>query len=221
MEFQEASYIITYFPRLMTNLEKKANAHHFSLLHLGKPEDYDNRNSYEMRVKFFEKLNRITTDPNVLILLQDGYNNFVMRTAERIKKETPKQYKVNRCAVCNFIARTPYAFQCRNCGNNWHNELVGKMQFEVSFRVTKRPYFWIVGELIEGKAEVGDKIDLTNFQLNLVKEIKQVESCLRSVDGVKKDLPSFGIEVNNEEKKLIMKYLTKSATSVYILGNSL
>ena len=50
--------------------------------------------------------------------------------------------------------------------------------------------------MIKGEVQIGTRIDLTNFQLNMVRDIKQIEFCLKSVEGVKKDLPSLGIEVN-------------------------
>ena len=63
----------------------------------------------------------------------------------------------------------------------------------------------------------GDKIDLTNFQLNIIAEIKQIEFSLKSINGIRKDYPSFGIEVNIEQEKLIRKYLTKSAKTIMVL----
>ena len=91
-------------------------------------------------------------------------------------------------------------------------------QFDVVFRITKRPYLWIVGEIIKGHVKIGDRIDSTNFQLNIIAKIKQIQFALKSVNGIRKDYPSLGIEVNVEQEKLIRKYLTKSAKKIMILN---
>jgi len=217
MNLQEANYIINYFSRLMTYSEKRANKHYFYLRKLGQPEDYDNPDFYKKRKEFFEKRNGTTKDLGILKLLDDGYKEFVLRTAKRIKKDTPNEYLINRCTNCSFIARTPYAKQCRKCGYDWHNEIAGEFQFEVNFRITKSPYLWIVGEIIKGQIKIGNRIDLTNFQLNIITKIKQIEFSLKSINGIRKDYPSLGIEVNIEQEKLIKKYLTKSAKTIMIL----
>ena len=201
----------------MTENERKANRHFFFSMKLGKHENYDDLNSYNKRKEFFEKRNGITTDKEVLKLLDNGHEEFVLKAAERIKRETPKEYRINRCPNCSFIGRTPYAKQCRKCGENWHDEIAGEFQFDTSFRITGRPFLWIVGDLVKGHFQTGFRIDLTNFQLNIIVEIKQIEFCLKSVNGIKKDIPSLGIAVNEKEEKLIRKYLTKSAKTIMIL----
>lgn len=201
----------------MTEIERKANRHFFFSMKLGKPEDYSSMDSFIKRKEFFENRNGITTDKNVLKLLENGYSEFVLATAQRIKNETSKEYRINRCPNCSFIARTPYAKQCRKCGENWHDEIAGEFQFDTSFRITGRPFLWIVGELVKGDLQTGFRIDLTNFQLNIIAEIKQIEFCLKSVNGIKKDFPSLGIDVNKKEEELIQKYLTKSAKTIMIL----
>lgn len=217
MKYPEAIYILHYFPRLMNELEQKANRQHLFSLKLGNLEDYENPDMYQTRKKFFEKRNRISSDSAVLKLLENGYEEFVIKTAKRIKKESPNQFTINRCSICNTIARTPYARQCRNCGNNWHDVIGAEFQFEMTLRITGRPYLWIIGELLKGHFQVGYSVDLTNFQLNIIAEIKQIEFYLKSIDGVKKDYPSLGIEVNEEEEELIKKYLKKSAKTIIIL----
>ena len=201
----------------MTENERKANRHFFSSLKLEKPENYDDINSYIRRKEFFEERNALATDKEVLKLLENGHENFVLKVAERIKQEAPNEYKINRCPNCSFIGRTPYAKQCRKCGENWHNQIAGEFQFETSFRITGRPFLWIVGELVKGHYQTGFRIDLTNFQLNIIAEIKQMEFCVKSINGVKKDYPSLGIEVNEKEEELVKKYLTKSAKTIMIL----
>lgn len=217
MEYQEANYIITYFPRLMTTSERIANSHHLFSSKLGNPEDYKSIKHYEKRKDFFKKRNIITDDLEILKFLENGYGDFVLKTAKRIKRESPNQYKVNRCSKCNLIARTPYAKQCRKCEYNWHDEIEGEFKFEDTLKITSRSYLWIMGELVKGEVKAGNLIDLTNFQLNIIAEVKQIEFALKSIDGVRKDYLTLGIEVNLEDEELIKQYLTKSAKTIMIL----
>ncbi len=205
----------------MNNHERKASNHFSFSMKLGKPEDYENLNAYQKRREFFVKRNKISNDSEVLKLLENGYDDFVLRTAERIEKENPNQYVINRCPACNFIARTPYAKQCRKCSNNWHNEIEGEFKFDDCLKLSRIPYLFIVGELVKGNVFENSRIDLTNFQLNIIAKVKKIEFCLKWVDGVKKDLPSLGIEVNSEDEKLIRKHLTKSAKTIMILKDEI
>ena len=217
MESQEANYIISNFPRLMTELEINANKHYLFSAKLGEPNDYDDDSSYKRRKEFFKKRNGITENPDVLKLLENGYNEFVLRAAKRIKKESSKQYTITRCSKCNFIARTPYAKQCRKCGNNWHDKIAGEFQFEDTFKLTNKPYLWIIGEVVKGEVRIGNLLDLTNFQLNIIAEIKQIEFTLKRTNNISKEYPTLGIDVSFEEEELIKKYLSKSAKTIMIL----
>ncbi len=210
MEFLEAQYIIDYFPRLMNEAESKAKRHHFFSFKLRTPDTYHNPNYYFKRKKMYERYDRISNDPNVLKLLENGYEKFVIQTAKRIQNNTLNQFKINRCPKCNFVARTPYAKQCIQCKHDWHDEIAAALWFESAIKITGRPYLWITGELSRGHLKVGYKVDLTFFQLNIVRAIKQIEFCLKSINGEKREVPSLGIEVSGDEEKLIQNYLKPS-----------
>ena len=218
MDTYEANYILNYFPRLMTKEESLAKKHYFFSAKLGVPGDYENVRHYELRRQSFLKRNGLTEDPEILALLEEGYSNFILQTASRIKREAPDQYRINRCKQCGFIARTPYARQCRNCSANWHDVIKGMFQFEDAFRLFNRPYFWIMGRITEGEIKVGDQLDLTNLQMNIIAKIEQIEYALKSTDeGQRERLPVLGIEINTAEEKLMKKHLTKSAKNIMIL----
>jgi len=217
MEYQEAKYIIDYFPRLMTELERKALRQYLLSIKLGNQNDYENRERFEKRKELFEKRLGYVENSKLLEKFDDGYENFVLRTAQRINKDSPDEFCLNKCPKCGFITRTPYAKQCRKCSCNWHDKIQGEFVFEDSFRITKRPYLWIIGELSKGNVQVGNKIDLTHFQLNIIAEIKQIELALKSKNEIKKEYLSLGIEVNEEQENLVKKYLTKSAKTIMII----
>lgn len=217
MEYQEAKYIIDNFPRLMTELERKA-LRQFSLSNkLGSPNKYEDKERFERRKEMFKEKFGYKENSELLKMFENGYESFAIKTAKRISEDSPKEFKLNKCPNCDFLTRTPYAKQCRKCSHNWHDEIGGEFQFDGTLKITGKPYLWIVGELLKGHVQKGDRIDLTNFQINLIAEIKQIEFCLKSVNGIKRDLPSLGIEVDKEEEELIKKYLTKSAKTIMIL----
>jgi hypothetical protein len=62
----------------------------------------------------------ISTDENVLKLLDEGWAQFVYSTAARIYNEHKSELNLNLCPSCKGIARTPQAKQCRYCGHDWH-----------------------------------------------------------------------------------------------------
>ncbi|KAA3624203.1 MAG: hypothetical protein DWQ02_23360 [Bacteroidetes bacterium] len=217
MEYQEAKYIIDHFPRLMTELERKGLRQFFLSSKLGNPDRYAHKKQFERRKEMLIEKFGYEEDSEFLKMFENGYETFVIKTAERISKDSPEEFKLNKCPNCDFLTRTPYAKQCRKCSHNWHDEVGAEIQFDSSFRIKGIPYFWIVGELVKGHFETGYRVDLTNFQMNIIAEIKRIEFCLKTVDGVKKDLPSLGIEVDNEQEQLIKRYLTKSAKTVMIL----
>lgn len=217
MEYQEAKYIIDYFPRLMTTKERKALKQFRLSNKLKDVEKYKNFDQYHLlKERFKEKLG-YEENSDLLQMFDKGYKSFVLQTAQRISEETPLDFHLNKCPNCDFLARTPYAKQCRNCTHNWHKEIGAELLFDTSFKIAGSPYLWIVGELLKGDLRTAYRIDFTNFQMNIIAEIKQIEFCLKSVDGLKKDLPSLGIEVTDKQEKLINQYLNKSAKTLMVL----
>ncbi len=108
-----ARYIITYFNELMTPPEKAALRHQHSLVKL---EGDDNEN----RTKLYYSSGRLSDDPEVLKLLNEGPNQFLINCAERILRDNPDDVFFNLCPKCSKLARTPQAKQCRFCGFDWH-----------------------------------------------------------------------------------------------------
>ncbi len=54
--------------------------------------------------------------------LKKGLDEFKTHTAARILNQNPDKVIFNTCPVCNELARTPKARQCRHCGCDWHTE---------------------------------------------------------------------------------------------------
>ena len=68
---------------------------------------------------------RLSDDPEVLLLARDGYDAFVLVTGQRILRDNRDRIVLNYCPRCGGLARTPKARQCRFCGKDWHNEIEG------------------------------------------------------------------------------------------------
>ena len=53
-------------------------------------------------------------------LLENGSEQFRIRTAYRVLEDCKEQVVVNRCPLCSRIVATPRAKQCLWCGHDWH-----------------------------------------------------------------------------------------------------
>jgi hypothetical protein len=110
---EQANYIIAYYSKLLTPTEAKALRHYFSTLKLEDAED-------DRLERMYLKTGWMSTDPEILNYLENCYEPFILKCSERIVKDDPAEVFFNLCPVCQKLARTPYAKQCRYCGNDWH-----------------------------------------------------------------------------------------------------
>jgi hypothetical protein len=110
---EEALYIIVYFSELMTATEKLALRHQQSTVKL-------DGSTNENLTKVYYRKGWLSDDPEVLNLLSEGPDQFMIDCTERILKESGDKVFLNLCPVCKKLARTPKAKQCRFCGYDWH-----------------------------------------------------------------------------------------------------
>ncbi len=103
-----AKYIFDHYPNLLTTEERLARKH---LIGLQKLKDEDS----ESRRRFW-----LSTDENVLILLENGSEEFFRKTVERILRDYPNEVFLNKCPKCNALTKTPKAKQCPKCYFSWH-----------------------------------------------------------------------------------------------------
>lgn len=118
MDTETVKYIITYFSNLFTAEERIAMKHSHHLIKIG----YENGNpAINDHVKqIYIRNGWLTEDESILDLLKGGQDNFELNIANRILKQHPDKVFFNLCPVCNRLARTPQAKQCRYCGHDWH-----------------------------------------------------------------------------------------------------
>lgn len=116
MDTETAKYIATYFSQLLTVKEKLAIKHAHSIIKLDTDDESTNR------YKIYLKVGWLSGDKDVQELLKDGYDNFEIKVASRILNEHEDKVFLNYCPKCKKLARTPFAKQCRYCGNDWHEK---------------------------------------------------------------------------------------------------
>lgn len=107
-------YIFKNCYKYYSETERKAIDHHFGNTKFGKYPDNVHQKIDEAKKRF------LTTDKDVLKLLENGFPIFIKNTATRIFNEYKNELELNLCQNCGKIARTPKAKQCRFCGNDWH-----------------------------------------------------------------------------------------------------
>lgn len=119
MDKETAEYIILYFSDLLTNEERMAIKHTHSMFKI-EHANYDSAHN-ERVIQMYKKAGWLIEDESILNLLNDGYDSFEIKAAERILSEFSEEIFLNYCPNCGKLARTPYAKQCRHCSYDWHN----------------------------------------------------------------------------------------------------
>ncbi|AEW02388.1 hypothetical protein A4D02_00105 [Niastella koreensis] len=203
-------YIWDYYQKFMTAEE------HAALLH------------YEITYRFGERIKRdgpenqpemirskISKDPAVLALLEEGFQQFITNTIERIYRESADKIFFNKCPQCGKLARTPEAKQCRYCGFSWHGKdletgkykEVGKFKIAGAFQIIDG-LFYIVGDVVSGEIKKGLKVNLTVLSLTIRPDITDVESIAYRGDGNLRQATALAISIKSEADKEFLK--TKS-----------
>ncbi|QRA44282.1 hypothetical protein [Chryseobacterium cucumeris] len=195
MDRETIDYIIRYFSKLMTKDEALALNHHMYTL--------KSSENTRMRNIMIER-GWINSDPEVIQLLEHGYEVFEQNVVTRIMKETPEKVFFNNCPKCHKLARTPRAKQCRYCGYNWHHLTVAQFQLNNTFQVTGRIFF-LLGQIAEGKIKEGQRIDLRILGLNKKPKIQSIEFALTRQDGKAWEDIALGIaELTAEDKEYLI-----------------
>ena len=159
----------------------------------------------------------ISEQPNIKEYLKDGYEEFELSVAKRIMNEAPEKVFLNNCPKCNKLARTPYARQCRHCGNNWHDLTVAKFKLENSFQITGRQFF-LTGQVTKGEIKQGQFMDLTMLGLNKKPKIEVIEFTRKNRDGIVLEDIALGTNELTEEDKKYLKNVGSFGTPFDIIA---
>ncbi len=119
MDAEKAWYVFRYYAHLMSQQERAANRHLTGTIKAthGRSDAEAQKeagNSYLRSV--------LSNEPQVLALASDGFQPFVLQTADRIIRDHGEKIAFNCCPRCGRLARTPKARQCRFCRHDWHNQ---------------------------------------------------------------------------------------------------
>lgn len=112
-----AKYIVKYYSDLLTDNERMAVKHHSHNIKNGSTEIAPQITS---KTKIYKEAGWMTDNPIVLNLLNEGYDSFELKVAQRILERDSEKVFLNNCPECGRLARTPEAKQCRFCGITWH-----------------------------------------------------------------------------------------------------
>lgn len=196
----------------MTSGERMAIKHTTSTYKL---ENFNSNNSKLTRI--YQEKGWLTSDHSVLDLLKDGYENFELNVANRIIDQNPDKVFFNNCPKCNKLARTPYARQCRHCGNTWHDLVVTKFKLNNTFQLTNRK-FLLLGEITTGEIKQGQFMDLTMLGLNKKPKIEAIEFALKQQDSKAWEEIGLGTNELTEEDKLYLKNIGSFMTPFDIIN---
>jgi hypothetical protein len=116
----KASYVFRYYHHLLNTHERMASRHLTATLKATRGRD-DAAAQEEATHGPSHFRDMLSSDPEVLRLARDGFQAFVMNTAERIMKDHSKEIAFNCCPRCGRVAPTPKARQCRFCRHDWHD----------------------------------------------------------------------------------------------------
>lgn len=129
MDNETANYIYRFHQSLYTDKERRA------LIHYNVSLSYANADEqFGQRFELMKDKGLLSNDPEVLALLKDGHDAFLINTANRILAENNPDEILVKCPKCNGLLRTPYAQQCRHCFYSWHKP---KMEL-VTIYISKR-----------------------------------------------------------------------------------
>ena len=197
-------YIWHYFQFLTP--EESAAIMHYDITH--QFGDRIKRDGVDVQPDFIRT--RISKDPKVLALLENGIEQFKINTIERIYRESADKIFFNNCPQCGKLARTPEAKQCRFCSYSWHGKEVGKGvevgKFKIAgaFQIIDGP-FYIVGDVVSGKVKKGMKINLNVLDLTIKPVITEVESIAYRGDGNLRQAIALALSIKSEADKEFLK----------------
>ena len=118
MDSHLARYIFLYCRQFMTQKEMLANRHLTGTVKVTGRTDAAAQQEAKNGPTHLRTL--LSEDPEILQLVRDGLNAFIVRTAQRIMAAHSNELRINRCPECGNVARTPKARQCRFCRHDWH-----------------------------------------------------------------------------------------------------
>jgi hypothetical protein len=203
-------YILHYFSGFMTPEESAASMHYNIIQQFGERIKRDGVDSQPDFIR-----TRLSKDPAVLALLKSGIEQFRINAAERIFRDSADKMFFNNCSKCGKLARTPEAKQCRYCGHSWRkpeirNVNVASCKAVASFKIASVQQmidgpFYLIGDVVSGKAERSMKVNLTVLGLTIQPMITSVETMVYWGNGTPRQcIALFVTAISEEEKEFLI-----------------
>lgn len=205
-------YIFTFYSHFMTLNEAAATRHYLTSYKFRETlsNDKDGENT-----EFLQKRGWLSMNSDVLDLLQNGFEQFRIKTAERIYEENRDRIYFNKCPKCNRLARTPQAKQCRFCGYNWHQYVVATFKIASAFQLTGKTFF-LLGDMLSGVVRIGMKADLTILGLASKPTITAIEFARLNEVGTVLGKTGLGFDDISGEDKGFLKSQSPFLTPILI-----
>lgn len=203
MDLSTAKYMVHYFPSILTENEGQALRHSMFSSKL------DAYGRTEARVEQYRKLNWLSDNPEVLNLLKDGIDALILNAATRAIKTEPAQVFLNNCPKCGLLAFTPAARQCKYCGHDWHHINVAQFKWNSTFQSASHGLL-ICGNMVRGKAEIGNYIDMTMCGL-------PYRSRIDSIQILNREETALGIDELSEAEKERVKKCRRLAIPIDVI----
>ena len=114
-EFALTQYVIKYFDRFLTPLERRACAYTVPII-----SSDDSPKVRSLCARLNDRYGFVA-DADVISACGADRYAFMDRTRDRLLADHADDVLVNRCPKCTRIVRTPMAKQCQWCKHKWHS----------------------------------------------------------------------------------------------------
>lgn len=198
-------YIVEYFLQVLSEEEQKAIRYAYFIINNEEEDEY--KEYVKVTDRILKQYGMIQDNQSVLDYVRTGRDSFNARIANHMMEYYKDNIFFNYCPVCQKLARTPYARQCRHCGCDWHEKVIGKFKIEQILKITTREETFLLGEIVMGHINVGNYIDL---QISHMPQIKVIEYARKGTG----EFLALGVDITKEQKKYLEDQIKQSTVDI-------
>jgi hypothetical protein len=199
-------YIVEYFSHLLSDDEQHAIRYAYFIIN--NEEGDEESEVVTVTNNILRRHRLIQSNQTVLDYIRTGLDSFNTGIANHLMEEYKDRIFLNLCPQCRKLARTPYARQCRHCGYDWHEKVIGEFEIEQVLKISTREDTFLLGKIIKGNVIVGNYIDL---QLEYMPQIRVIEYVRRGA----REYLALGVNITERQKAFLEKTVVNQ--SVHIL----
>lgn len=199
-------YIVECFSHLLSDDEQHAIRYAYFIIN--NEEGDEESEVVTVTNNILRRHRLIQSNQTVLDYIRTGLDSFKTGIANHLMEEYKDRIFLNLCPQCRKLARTPYARQCRHCGYDWHEKVIGEFEIEQVLKISTREDTFLLGKIIKGNVIVGNYIDL---QLEYMPQIRVIEYARRGA----REYLALGVNITERQKAFLEKTVVNR--SVHIL----